>query len=419
MYRYTTKQDKVDDALIKKNIDIDASVQQSPAQNQPSPTLAFQLDPKIEKELLRQLGAKGGDLLKLMATPLSPPDDPKPFITENLSFTRRVVFLVANLGNIGADRITRLRINLKGEQNKLRFINCDKITTQYQTVNLGTFGFTNTKSGELDASGSFGTTAGSTKDWKSTNSKGDTTGHTTAFSANSGVSVSGKVGYNNQLTASTTANQRSVALAASFHDNQVSFYQEGAPGLDLSGTITSDVTFEFVNVGTNTVMFYKFANFFDDKGKCNSGGDLTLSRNLLTSPQVNPDQEFKLDLEYEAAYRKVTNNDRYVPEGYQGIEMITGKNSKEKECLLIKGSDILPKKWGIKDNTSGRFIGIKILGTPSGLTFDNYQNAENLLIWLLKSKDFQKGLTSNKYPLMIDNDNLIPPQLKNLTIEII
>jgi len=386
MYRYTNRSYISNNKQADTLVDVNVSFQDLPSATKAAPLTFRDLDQAVQKELINKLGrivSTGDSLFNYLNLPLKSIPSESPFLSENFSFTRRAIISVSDLSPFDADRIAKITITLKDPANRIRFTNCDQIVTQYQTVNLGTFGFSNTKTGELNTGLDLGAST-------ATQAKPAVT---------AGVNLSGKLGYSNELTGTANYQQRTIALSASFNENKISFYQEGTTGVNLNGTVISDLTFEFSGDKVNTYLFYDFDNLFDKNNAVTAPAHITLSRTLLAMPQLNRNEAIPLDLEYTIVYRQVTANDKYLPEGYQRVNFIRGKVERLKHCVLVRAKDLLPKQWIIYDKASGLSLDVAAAGKSGQIAFDSYEKASDFLKWLLRSADVSKGISADNYIL--------------------
>jgi len=393
MYRYANKSYISNNSQADTLVDVNVSFQETPSTLKAPPLTLRDLEPAVQKELINKLGrivSTGDSLFNYLNLPFKSVSSESPFLTERFNFTRRAIIAVSDLSPFDADRIAKITITLTDPANRIRFTNCDQIVTQYQTVNLGTFGFSNNKTGELNTGLDLGAKT-ATEDKPG---------------INAGANVSGKLGYSNTLSGTANYQQRTIALSASFNENKISFYQEGTTGVNLNGTIISDLSFEFSGDKVGTYLFYDFENLFDKNDVANLPAKVTVSRTLLAMPQLNRKESIPLDLEYTVVYRQVKANDKYLPEGYQSVNFIMGKVQRSKHCVLVQAKDLLPQQWIIFDKATGLSLDVAFSGQSGQIAFENYENARTFLKWLLRSADVSKGISAEHYVLNLGGTKL-------------
>lgn len=404
MYRYTSKQTIKADTRADTLVAVNVSFQDVPSAAKADPLTIPKLDPTVQKELVRDLGkivSTSDSLFNYLGTPFKSAPADKSFATEKFSFSRRAIIAVNDLSMFDADRISKIAITLKDPSHRIRFTNCDKIITQYQTINLGTFGFNNSKYGEVNGGLTYGGTAGTSRTSGTRDYNGDTSTSVKTLSGTAGVSLTGKLGYSNALTGNATYQQRSIALSASFKDDSLTFYQDGTTGINLNGTIISDVTFEFTGDNVRTYLFYDFDNLFDKNNLVITPDKVTVNRSILSMPQLNRNETIPLNLEYTIVYRQVTENDKYLPEGYHNVNFIKGTVKKENHVVMIRAKDLLPKQWVIYDTVSGNTLNTSLGGQSAAITFNNYEKATNFMRWILRSANISTAISSDGYLLTV------------------
>ncbi len=418
-YRYDTKTEDPNYVQMNTLVDVDANVQDVPSAV-PSPTPSpINLDPKALSTLIKSLSGKTtpDSLIYYLSVPLKSKSAASPFLTTKLSYSKRLNISVRDLGLSDADRISKLSLTLTEPTNTIRFTGCDKIVTQYQTIDLADLSFKNTSSGEVNAGAGFGSSLSKSKSSARRDSNGDSTTTNNTIGLTPTVNVSGKLGFSNELDGTASLQKRYVSLSGNFKDNTVSFYQESTTGINLTGTIVSDVSFEFDINNSTTYIFYGFDNLFDSHSALVAPAAVKVSRQALTVPNIDPNSVYRLDLAYTAVYRHVTDKDKHIVEGFHNVVLRKGNVNKTANAILIRARDILPKVWTLFDPSNNTTVTVGIAGLNGNIYFDSYESAFNLLRWLIRSgAAVGTPVSADGYRLTINGAALTPAVVGRLIV---
>ena len=164
-----------------------------------------------------------GELLAAMASPLEAPTPLGP-VLDRTKVRRRLVISVRHDSPWLADRVAQLRVDIAPTDTLLRLIGWDKLTTRYETVELGKSTLTD------QASLTAGLGAGRSSVMAAAP---ETVTHSFAPTA------SATVGHTRVEEA--LLRQRYIAVSGELADKSASVVLEGSPGIDLSGNILADL----------------------------------------------------------------------------------------------------------------------------------------------------------------------------------
>ncbi len=394
-----------------------------------APNTVFELKEKPQAAYIKALADKvkeAKDLVKILSQPLEEEEeDLKPeFLTKKTSFTKRVVVSVRNNSTFPADRISKIFVTLKTSDNAVKITGCDKIVTEYQTVDLGKLTFKNNISGEINAGLTSGVTTTGKKTGNVVNPKtNDTVANEETFSGTSGGSLGGKLGFASEFYEEANLKQRYVVLSGSVKENEVSFYEESISGIDLSGSIISDITFEASPGNQTSRITYKFSDLLDPKTALPTQNDkVKITRNITQIPNVNKD--IALDLTYDVVYRQVLAKDNTTLEADDAVNFIRGSKTLQKETILISRTELVPPEWIIWDTATKSVLQAAFTlrgAVPNTLYFSSYADAENLLLWLKNIADPNAATltTDQKLKFYLDETLLSTSNRKDLAIRVL
>ena len=364
------------DSIIKKYIEVNAYLIEKDKVEKPKPKTIFDLSPQGQAALIREISYKetGTDkLLAALKNNLSSKTTNSDDIIDDSQFERRIVLSIKNTSHIPADRIQRITITLFID-TIVQMKSCDKLTTAYQTLDLGKTNYTSTQNAEITGNASIG--AGRTG---STVSNNDTI-HTTS---NSGAGFSGKLSATHTYSEEVLLKQRIVALNSSLTDNTLSFYQESIAGIDLTGNTLIDITFRIKDV--ESAITYAFLNLVKND-TINDSSKIEVNETKLIYPNLKKD--VKADVKFEADYRKVTKHDETISESDDSVILYYGKATNS-QVLLIPKNLLKPNLYILASANDKDKMPVQIKNpasiTSGDLLFNSYDEARDFLLWL-KSK---------------------------------
>jgi hypothetical protein len=341
------------------------------------PKTVFDLSPQAQAAIIREISNKEtgtGKFITALTDSLAfrtikKSDD----IIDNTQVERRIVLSIINTSHIPADRISRIKIKLDFDSAEVKILSCDKLITAYQTLDLGKINYTSTQNAEVSGNATIGAGISATKVLNNQDTIGITAGTTAGFS--------GKLSANRSYSEEVLLKQRIVLLNTSLKKNQISFYQEGASGIDLTGNILADVKLDLVKKGVKIV--YSFSGL-KTENKFNDPSSIKVSKKTIIYPDLNKDVRVKI--EFEADYRQVTKNrdHRTISESDDRVKLYYG-NVINKDTLVIPYKILLPRlyKLSLVGDTKHAPVQINIPSIASGpLLFNSYKEAEDFLLWL-------------------------------------
>ncbi|MCU0469505.1 MAG: hypothetical protein MUF58_12975 [Arcicella sp.] len=336
---------------IGKCIGINSYVIEKEKPAAPPKKTIFDLTSEAQKELIKQIGINetlSTSIIKNVASSLSLPSTPN---TSNLNivdmtvFTKTLVITTKNLLHFPANRISKMNINLKFD-DRIKLLSCNKLTTDYQSIDIGKLNYSNSNSAELTGNLSSGLTsvAGSTgslaNEMTNTLINGTNvtnTGNNVSKNTNGNTSTNTETGVNTQgLTGKLSASrsfaeevwlkQRIVTLSASITNNTLSLYQDGISGVDLTGNIITDIVFDGNSAKQDVVTDTYFSigdltnnNVFNDAAK------LKITETIVS--YFNFTEDITATISFNADYRHVISGDNTITESDDKIQLLYGSNA--------------------------------------------------------------------------------------------
>ena len=257
-----------------------------------------------------------------------------------------------------ADRIEYIRYSLVLNDSKLHFLNWNRYSTEYGSVNIADVSFQQSLAVDVGI--------------------GDTT---TGF----GASVSG--------SASRTENQhiqyRYIQLNGSLDRDRLDLESEGTREIDLSGNVVADVTMQFDPL---EMPVFSIPNLTKDTGGFNPPKDVKVIPIHAKIPSVEQAGKMTGTLTYTYAYRHVVKNAKTFYEFDDRVQYYTGKVTKKVNVLSLE--DVMPAYFGIIPLGAAMTDPNKRLKIedPTGaagftiadLVFQDEQSANDFLDWLTK-----------------------------------
>jgi hypothetical protein len=354
--------------------------------------------------------------------------DKGPSSIDNTMFTKRLLFTVLSNTPYESDRITKLAIHvhLDSKVTKIKILNFDKITTEYQTVDLGTINQSNALT--LGATANYGVagkiTTGNTGNTTSTtvvNPDGSTvvTGNPSTTSGSEidpsfGVGLSAS--YNRSTSETVNLKNRYISLTGYIKDDVLTFEEESITGVNLTGNILSDIKFKITD--KTTTYAYSVSNLTTEN-KLSDPDKIKIKVIPVFTPTTIGALNLKVDYDYTVRHVINENGRKTFSESDDDISYysITTKD-KPVDMSLENRDDLIVKTWfiGIKSNA----LQVKdiVSGKDAGnMFFTSYDNCVSFFRYLKKVKLTNGKLICGDYEFSASTgtlDNLI----KGMTVEI-
>jgi len=257
-----------------------------------------------------------------------------------------------------ADRIEQLRIDLDDIQNGT-FISWDKLSTEYQDVDLGTLTLVKgiTASGKVDVG------------------------------AVAGVPVSGGGGISatRNLTEEVSLKQKYEFLTGVLRPTQARISRQGVVGIDLAGTFYVDVTLQATNVKEAQVV--RMGRLFAPNGAPVPPPNVELSRAWVKYAQrpstKDPVQPITSNVSMDYVLRSVQANHNTVIEGDDTVHFLVGKVSGLPTVDLVPAHELQATVYAVR-LPDAREVHIEGFGPAY---FETYEGGQHFVAWLRKQTD--------------------------------
>lgn len=286
-------------------------------------------------------------------------------------FKKRIVFAIENLANTSpADRFTFAKITLTfpdkpGGGEKPRFLSWDKFATQYQTVDLASLSYT--QNSELD----FKVTAKPPQIRELTGLELDTK-NTRA------------------LQEQLTLRQRFITITGSLSASKAQLIQQGAPGIDLAGNVSIDLTF---SVPSEKALFTitDFGELFDEKDNPTDPQKLSVTDRIITAPSDRC-HNVTADVALDYVFRHVVSGAETLVESDDEVELRKGTTAPPVTVTILRAAELTVPTWTLR--LGGQVLDIERLpgvggALPQPIVFDTFEQARSFLVWLNKAKTAQ------------------------------
>ncbi len=406
--RYKTITVTENDVAIGDRIDVNAYVIEKEKSESPKPKTIFDLSPKGQAALITELGKKETATDKFVSgltNNLSAKPNPAEIIDYS-QFEKRIVVSVRNKSHMPADRIEKIIITLD-IGSEVKILSCNKLTTEYQTLDLGKLNYTNTQNAEI--SGSAGIEAGNEATLANEKITNTTTGKTSA-------GLTGKFSASRSLSEEVLLKQRMVVLNAAISQNKLSLYQEGVGGIDLTGNILADVTLAIEDLKVEKA--YAFSELIKNE-VLSEAASIKVSEKLLICPNITND--VKANVSFEGGYRQVLKRHNTISESDDKVQSYYGKVVNSTAEIIIPKNKIQPKLWKLTFTNDAFKRPVQITsptaGGPGDLLFNSLAEARDFALWLKIKYDPAKN------PFKIGGQNYIitmPPNFVTIqNIEIL
>lgn len=344
------------------------------------PKTIFDLSPKGQSQLIQALSrqdSSSSSLISSLSSPLQP--DKKVTNFEILDYTKidkRFIVSIRNNSYWPANRIAKIKINLEIiPDSTLVFSGCDKLATEFESIDLGKLNYSRNNSFEVSGNGSIGN-----------NSELTTTGSNSSktIGSNAGLGIDGTASTNNTFSEEVALKQRYVVLNAALDEKNLSLYQESISGIDLTGNIIADVSLQAKNIKALTT--HSFSGIFK-KNDLNDAGSLIVSEKVIMMPNFDSDTVL-LKLSYKTDFREVRI--RRFFKGHKTISESDDKvniyrwNVDTAQIVLLPINDIKPKIWSLSSKDGSQTVRIEnpASSDKGDLLFSSYKDAQEFLFWL-------------------------------------
>lgn len=392
-----------------------ASARDIPAPGQPNP---FALTDHGQAAYFAALGAKTNTMKDFQANLFPDMTDyiKAPSSIDDRVFTKRLLLTVLNHTPYEADRITKvsIRIFLNTNVSNLKIETFDKITTQYQTVDLGTVNQADALS--ATASASYGLTgpstsvAGGSNSTTTNNADGSVVTTTPVTTTGTATGPTYGIGVNGTASRTTTSQvdyqNRFIALTGYFKNDSLVFDEESQMGLNLTGNIVSDIKFKFTDKGTTKTMTYAVGNLMNDAA-VNTPDKIKIK--AVPVYEASLADKLELPVSYEITVRHVRNDKgrQTIPESDDEIAYYTIVGTTKANMTLVTRDDLTVKKWYIASGNVSLNIKDTILGTSGVMLFTSYDSCASFLRWLRRTPLVAGGIQSGDYKFTPANGDLV------------
>jgi len=329
-------------------------------------SLLSQLSPQGQAALIGQLGKRieslDGFLTKLDAEAPKAKSD----VIDRCTFKKRIVFSVVKedpdpFGCNGltlADRIQELKVTLDNLTNA-KFDSWDKFDTAYETVELGKISRTESSTAELALSISPTIVP---------------------------VSASPKVSYQKGFAEELPLKQRYIKLSGEIvaDKKQAVLRQEGATGIDLTGTFSVDFKIKVVPAESVDWCGVVLIGPYQKEGKAVKPSEVPVDFARVKYPKTAG--KVACHLKYDYVIRHVLAKDREIVEGFHDVAFRKGKG-KEENVVLVGEDELKIEVYCI-----GKNKGIPLaLGGTGSLFFPTYAAATEFRNWMIDTESTVVG----------------------------
>lgn len=288
-----------------------------------------------------------------------------------------------------ADRINNLKITLDAQKTGV-FESWDKFVTLYGTVDLGTITRLQKSTANLEAY--IGPAAQSRIPGQ----------------------IKGTLGEEKDITEAVKLQQQYIKIAGAIEPDKqkATLYQEGAVGIDLTGTFSVDFTLQApaADVPARVVQFRSLRKDGKTDQKSKSGAKQS---GKVESEEVQidfADLKYAKDtapiickFSYEYLLRHVVAKEDETAEGYHDVQFWHGDTKANPGEVTLVSTDQL-KAWVFRVITGNTVIELKYPGEePFPLQFATFAKAHDFLRWIKESRQ----TTIGKYKLCYDKQGNI------------
>lgn len=273
------------------------------------------------------------DLLAALAAPLEAAPQVA-YAIDRTKIKRRLVLSVRHDQRSLADRIIALRVTISTSPGGARFLGMDKLTTKYETTDLGKV-VTTSQSGFSAGLGATRSSEESDDGNKSTLSLAPT------LSVSAGRSVAEEM----------LLRQRYIAVSGELSEHSVTVILEGTPGIDLAGNTLADIDIGLPRDGVSWKVVSGLEDVFEKDGKLQCPSHATLR---YTSVVLPPSADVWAHIRAEYTVRHVVSGENTLNEGDDKIELVSGKVADTDSLLLVGQRDLSAVLWAVY--MDGRYL---------------------------------------------------------------
>jgi len=386
-------------SLISSNDEVKGTVEVNAytlEKDKPAPTTKtiFDLSPKAQAALIAEVAKKETTTDPFIAGLIKSLLAKTPNNSEILDYSqieRKVVVSIRNKGHWPADRISKINVGIDlGTVSEMKLVSCSRLTTEYQSLDIGKLNYSNTQSGELGAkvTGGVNVEAGIEQG-----------GVTAAAKPSLNGELNGKLTASRSFAEEVLLKQRMVALNAAIQANKLTLYQEGVSGIDLTGNIIADVKFAVSDL--NVAKVYSFGDIRIANGAANDADKLKVNEKVIVYPNLTSD--VSATLSFEADYRHVTKGDKTISEADDKVQIFYGEHTDTNPTILIPKEQLVPKLYVLSfSDVKGKMpIQIKSpIGSGFGdMVFNSISDAKDFANWLREKYTSTLKIGAEKYEL--------------------
>lgn len=394
---------------IEKFVKVDAYAIEKERESAPSKKSIFDLSPQAQKELIKQIGineTESEKIINALSKSLSALLASTIEILDYTKFEKRIVVTIKNLSHFPGDRISKINVRLKLD-DKLRLLSCNRLTTEWQTLDLGKLNYSNTISGEISGNLGFGSNLVNSN----TNSLGgeetstlingtnvSNTGSSlikdsygiTASNSNTGTNsqgLNGKLSGSRSFAEEVMLRRRIVSLNASISENTLDLFQESISGIDLTGNILADIVFDGNSSNQDVAVekVFSFSNLSDVNKKSNDADKIKVRE--FIAKYIDFREDLKATIEFDADLRHVQKGDQTISESDDIVDLYYGTFKSmptTPKVTIIRRDQLNPKFYVLQINDNSK-LPVEIVsptGTISTLKFSSVTDAKEFNLWL-------------------------------------
>jgi hypothetical protein len=344
-------------------------------------SILMELSPRGQAAFIEQVGKMSNQKLDDFISAMASTHETPVGTIDKTVFHKRVVFAVAKQNEdfylssgepcrwSPADRIGELEITLEDPSDSAIFASWDKFDTVYDSVNLGSLGRTQTVSGTLTAtvSPTFGPPGQETP-----------------------ASLQAQLSQQKSINEQLVLQHRYIKLSGAISPDKKTaiMRQEGAVGIDLTGTFSVDFLIK-INPESTSLHSTKVVASIGPLQK--NGAWLKpeqVQLNFVTLKYLYPLKiPITSTLDYSYTIRKVERNDREVAEGLQTVRFING-HTVGQPVQLVSKDELRVTLYRIAAPGAKNWLRYLPAGTTKAPTLDfyHYGDAKKVLTWLRGGK---------------------------------
>jgi len=405
-------------------VTVSAFINDKEKEEPPKPRVIIDaLAPQGQKAYLTALAAKESATDKYLAS-ITSTFAAKENATELLDYTKiekRINLSVENIKPQFGNRVVKLRVRIKFDPQVIRLKGCDKLVTQYQTVELGKLNYSNTSGfeGNANVGAGYGAVIGTTgsntgkgtvadersgEGYKTSTGTEDTWtgGNSNTLTSTGSVGASAKYTGSRSFAEEVMLRQRIVAITASINNNTLSLYQESISGIDLTGTVFADVVLGSDEKNIAVQRAFSFTDLYAKDGSALTPDKVKVRETRIRYHNLTGD--ITAELSYDADYREITKGASTISESDDRIKLQSG-SVPARTITLLKAEHLRPKMWILAASVVPK-LPVSIQGTygSGDLIFTSYSDALSFLRWLRKQTFMADGsIKVSDYTLTLPN----------------